>query len=331
MKAIVKNKFTWIILVMTILFSTLSFSSLTTKAAVGNRNYDNKYILEIDGEMCGFLKSVGGGVISAEVINEPNGSGLFTKKHIGQPKYEDITIEISAGMSKVVYEWISSMMTMTNSKKNGAIITCDFDMNSIKRLEFYNASITEVTFPAVDGAIKEESFITVKFSPEYYKYVTTAKTKINFAPSLAKNYLLSSNFRFNIDGLAASTSMTNKIDAVTITQTVTTDDIGDARDYLQEPGKLDFPNIVFTVGDSSVQPLLDWHNSFVVVGNNDESFEKSGYLEYLDYTLKTVLFRLDFKNLGIIRIDNDAKMKRNIAELYCERVEMKFQLERSIR
>jgi hypothetical protein len=39
----------------------------------------------------GFIKSLDGGSISAEMINEPAGSNDFAKKHLGQPKYEEFT------------------------------------------------------------------------------------------------------------------------------------------------------------------------------------------------------------------------------------------------
>ena len=51
------------------------------------RRYEaGNFFFELDGVKCGFIKSVEGGGVSAEVINEPVGPNYYVKKHIGQPK-----------------------------------------------------------------------------------------------------------------------------------------------------------------------------------------------------------------------------------------------------
>jgi hypothetical protein len=53
------------------------------------------------------------------------------------------------------------------------------------------------------------------------------------------------DFRFS-----PTVEQVSKVDSLTVKQTAVTDDIGDARDYQREPGKMDIPN----VGDNSAQP-----------------------------------------------------------------------------
>ena len=77
------------------------------------------HFLNLDGIKCGFVKKISGGGATAEVIEEPNGPGYFTKKHIGQPKYEDFSVDIGFSMAKETYDWISASWNMNYQRKNG--------------------------------------------------------------------------------------------------------------------------------------------------------------------------------------------------------------------
>lgn len=334
MRTVTRNKYALFILVIALCLAAIGINSLTAGGAVtgGSRTYvAGKYMLEIDGVKCGFVNSFSGGNVSAEVIQEPVGPDHIVRKHIGQPKYEDITLQIGMNMSNPVYDWIAGMMTMNYQRKNGAIIACDYNYNATKRIEFNQALITEVTFPACDGASKNPGYITLKIAPEYTRTVAASGKVISGTYSKNEQKMwLPANFRFNIDNLGTANQRVNKIEALTIKQTAVTDDIGAARDYQKEPGKLEFPNIVITTPELTAQPLVDWHKSFVIDGNNEQSQERNGYLELLSPNLQNVLLRLDFKNVGIFRLTPDKvesgseNIRRVKAEMYCEQIMLKY-------
>ena len=71
------------------------------------RSVGGRFLLELDGAQAGFLKSVEGGEIAADVVVEPVGPERFPKKHIGTVKYEEFTLGIDLGSSSDVYTWIS--------------------------------------------------------------------------------------------------------------------------------------------------------------------------------------------------------------------------------
>src|SRR5262245_50480057 len=79
-----------------------------------------------DGKEGGFLKSVEGGAVSAEVINESVGAGLFIKKHIGTPTYEEFILRFGFSMSQPIFDWIAASWKGNYSRKNGSIIAADF-------------------------------------------------------------------------------------------------------------------------------------------------------------------------------------------------------------
>ena len=67
-----------------------------------------RFALELGGTMCGFLKLVEGGAITADVIVEPGTP--FRKKHIGPPRFEELVLQLGLGLDKAVYQWITDSM-----------------------------------------------------------------------------------------------------------------------------------------------------------------------------------------------------------------------------
>jgi phage tail-like protein len=293
------------------------------------RSYvSGNFFFQIDGVKCGFIKSVDGGAITAEVINEPSGPSYFVKKHIGTPKYEDFTLQIGFSMSKAVYDWIAASWAMNYQRKNGAIIACDYKLDAKSQREFFNALVTETGIPACDGASKEPAYLTLKFAPEYTRYTKASGKAAGEYGKNEQKLWLPQNFRLTIDGL--DTTKVAKVDAFTVKQTAITDDIGDARDYLKEPGKLEFANLKISISEVMAQTWYDWHENFVIKGNNDENQEKNGVLEFLSPNRQDVLLTIKLFNLGIFKITtakseaNQDQIKRVDAELYCERKELQY-------
>jgi hypothetical protein len=291
-------------------------------------SYDDMLIL--DGVNCGSLKSADGGGITAEVIPETIGPADIIKKHIGQPIYQDFTINFGFSMTKGIYEWLASSWSMSYERKNGSIVAVDSTGAVKSQRDFYNALITETTIPACDGSSKEPAYLTVKISPEYTRTprAFTIKNSEMSRYKVEQKMWLPSNFVLEIDGLDCS--KVAKIDSFTIKQTVQTDDIGDARDYMKEPGKLEFPNLRITLSESSSDSWKNWHESFVVQSNNDDLKEKKGRLLFLSPDRQKILATINFSNLGIFKLEpeksetNDSGIKRVVAELYCERMTFEF-------
>lgn len=285
------------------------------------------FVLTLGGVKCGFLKSVDGGGISAEVINEPAGSDFFVRKHIGQPKYEQFTLQFGFGMTSPIYNWIADSWNMNYERRNGAVIACDGDLQPKSQRDFTGALITETTIPACDGSSKEPSYMTVKFAPEYTAFVTPQSVvDTDGGPSkLEQKIWLPANFRLEIEGLDCT--RVNKIDSFTVKQTAVTDDIGDARDYAKVPGKIEFPNLKITLAESTAESWKQWHDSFVIKGNNDEDAERDGSLIFLSPDRQRELARINFKNLGIFKLQPDKaeanadQIQRVTAELYCEKMD----------
>ena len=249
-------------------------ATVDTRAFVGST-----FALELDGQFIDFLKSTEGGFPKAEVIQELVGTNYIVKKHIGQPKYQDIAIQCDPVMPKPLFDWIASTLTMSHMRKNGAIITADYNRVIQSRLQFNNALITDIGFPACDAALKEPGYLTVKFAPELTT-PSAGKGSLTGAVGAKSKAWLPSDFP--ADNPRSRLQQGHEDRCTHGQQTIATQTIGEMRDVQKEPGKLEFPNLAITLAETSAGTFYAWFQDMVIKGNAGENNEKAGTLELLD-------------------------------------------------
>jgi hypothetical protein len=183
-----------------------------------------------------------------------------------------------------------------------------------------------VTLPALDGASKDQVYLTVKIAPEYTRLKKGSGKTVKPETGRQKEWL-QANFKLDIDGLDCT--RVSKIDALTVKQTLVHDDVGEARRDVGGASKLEFPDLVVSLAQTGSETWTDWFDDFVVKGNCDATKERSGKLTYLSADRKTPLGEVDFFNLGIFRLESESQVEgaesvaRLRAGLYCERMELK--------
>jgi hypothetical protein len=291
----------------------------------GVRSYAaGRTALDLDGVMCGFLQSVAGGAVTADVISTP-GEGSFDQKHLGGVRYEELELQLDLSLDKLVYDWISASWKHNYIRRDGSIVATDHNIKAVSEREFFRGLVTEVTIPALDGASKDPVYLTVKIAPEYTRFKKGSGKVIKSAVGRQKEWL-PSNFKLEIDGLDAT--KVTKIDAFSIKQKVQEDNIGEERIAVKEPGRIEFPNLHVTLAASGADTWTAWFDDFVVKGNNDQGKERNGKLTFLSTDHKTPLGVISFFNLGIYRLEPEPQrtgveaIARVVAGLYCERMEL---------
>jgi phage tail-like protein len=288
--------------------------NLLANPQVGDRRgyAAGKYALELDGIMAGWLYSVEGGHATSDVVNEKIGPNNLRKKPIGNVKYEDITLACGTGMSKAFYEWIKAAIGHQSLRKNGAIVTSDYNYKEISRIEWNDALITEVGFPSLDAASKDAAKMTIKFRPEFTRMTAKPGGQVAgaiTAPKVQKKWL-PSNFRLQIANLDCT--KVNKIEAITVRQT------GAA------------PNLVITLAEASATGFFNWQKESVMSGKNSKANAKTGQLDYLTEDLREPLFTLHFQNLGLFKLTPEKveaggeNIRRVNAEMYCESIQFTY-------
>jgi hypothetical protein len=288
-----------------------------------------RFVLDIAGTTAGWVTAVEGGLAFADVVKEP-GEEFFFKKHIGTPGFRDIRLEFGADMDKSFYSWIAQSLQGQRVSMNGAILSADVNNNVISRLEFRDALITEVTFPAADATSKDAAKMSIVLSPEHTVLNRKASGKINAPSAKTQKRWLPANFRFTIDGI--DTKKVSKVEALTVKLPRPSGCDGETKfcEKLAGSAQVDFPDLVVTTGEPA-DSWYDWFEKFVIEGNSDDSQEKAGTLEYLSSDLTTVLFTLKFRNVGIfelmpVAVDaGGSAVPRLLAGMYCESMEFTAQ------
>lgn len=279
-----------------------------------------RFYLELDGIPCGFLRSVDGGSVSAEVIAEPGGQH-FVKKHLGRVAPEPIVLRFALGLEPTVYEWIAEFCDGKLWRRSGSIVFADATLTSRKTLTFEEAQIAAVGIPAQDGSSKDACFFTMTIQPER---TTLAKGsgKVQGRPAARGKQWVASNFRVDIPDLDCT--KVAKVDAFTV-ELKATDPVGEERIPVKSE-TIDFPDLRLSLAESAAATWNAWHEDFVVRGNCDDAHEKTGSLVALDPSLTNELLRVEFEGLGIHRLapektdSVDVPLARVKAELYCERM-----------
>ena len=285
-----------------------------------------RYLLELDGAAAGWLNSVEGGSAVGQVVTSKAGADLIEKKHLGGVRYEEVTLQHGAEMSAAYYNWLKATLSRNYMRKNGAIVAVDFNGREVSRTSFFNALISEVGFPTLDASSRDAAKMTVKFAPESTRMTAGTGATVKVSPVKSQKMWLPSNFRIKIDGLENACARVNKIEALAIKQKSVESTIGEARDYLKEPGKIEYPNLTITMSEAFAQDFYKWHDSFVIKGNAGDDQEKGGTLEFLSPTLQDVYFTLTFRHLGILKVSPEKaeagaeSIRRVKAEMYCEQM-----------
>ena len=286
----------------------------------------SRFALTLDGTPVGLVKSISGGGAYADVIAESAG-GAFAEKHVGPPKYEDIEVELGIGVDKTVQTWIEELLAGKASRRSGTIETADAAGNVKSVLEFENALITQIGFPALDGSSKDTGSLTLTFRPESTRKTKGSGTLKSLAAAKQKKWLLS-KFRFELGDLP--TARVSKIEAFAIKQQVAADSIAEIREHRKRAGILEIPNLKVTFSEADLAAWEEWFDDFVLKGNSGQEQELSGSIAFLDPTLKNKLGSIELSNVGIYRLAPEPqaagaeKIRRWAAELYVE--SMKFTL-----
>ncbi len=298
--------------------------------------------LTIDGhQSSAFVKSVDGGWARAQVVDDPNGSTNSRVKHISTVEVEPFSIECGMTGAGDVLKWIQGSWNRQWSRRNGEITHANFDLYETYRHEFFEALITEATFPALDASATGGGgggFLKFKFQPETIKTKTKpggegnggsggARVVGRIGPQVKQKMWNPSAFRFSLDSLDEMRHV-NKIESFTIKQTVKKLFTGADRFPQIEPTGIQFPNLTGTIALQHAGGLLAWHEEYIRSGKKDVPSQKTGMIEFLSPDRKSTLFSINLHQVGIAfagiesATANAEQIKRVKFELFVHRMEL---------
>ncbi len=290
----------------------------------------NNTALELDGQFAGFLTTVDGGGVFADVIAEVIGQDMIQRKRPGPVRFEDIVIEIPlSSVDKVLAGWISDTLGKSSVQKNGAVLYADMNFNEVKRLEFSGALLSEIVLPEADAAEgKTQALLTLRLTPQSTR-LAGGKGKLAGPTNAKAKQITAGNFRFNVQGLEKACGRIMSVDAISAKRALLSQSPGqDAfRQQSKVHGPLDCSLVRITLPESDAGAFYAWFDETVIKGKPNG--ERAGLLEWLDPTLKNVVASVQLGGLGIVRYEPDpiksgTEQKVGLVEvdMYCETINL---------
>ncbi len=269
-----------------------------------------KFALELDSrEAVGFVNAIDGGHFKADPVVSMVGVDNYVTRYTGKPKYDDVTISVGMAMSPSFWKWVQASLEYKPQRRNGALVSYDFDFKERSRRSFYRALISEIGFPALDASSKSTAVINIKFSPERLEWKKGDESALGSGQAqnqVSKQKLwLSSNFRFELDKMRGDPKLRNvKVEAFTVKQNVIANPVGYEQDTRKEVGRLELPQIVVTFPESAAEPWMDWYDTAVAKGDRSDQYT-TGVISYLAADLNRELARLELGGVSLVSLEID--------------------------
>jgi hypothetical protein len=156
-----------------------------------------------------------------------------------------------------------------------------------------------------DSELSVRPYMTVTISPEVTRRVPGNNAKLTVQAQKQKKWL-PSNFRIKIPGLEEACAKVNKIESLSVRFKTVEHPVGELRDYEKTPAGADISNLIITVSEEAAAQVYKWQEDFLLKGKNTDADEKTATIEMLDPTMKTVLFTLTLKGVGLISAGPEA-------------------------
>ncbi|MGQ0740118.1 MAG: hypothetical protein ACT4OJ_13795 [Bacteroidota bacterium] len=190
-------------------------------------------------------------------INGQPSSGILSVNKSGNGTYQ---MQIAPGQSTELTNWINSFMNNNPAPVKLDIIVPPKPGTSPGGLDFKNALIQEIEFPKMDASGKDMMKLNVTIKPEEIKY-TGKVEKIKTPDTKEGKQWMPSNFKIELGDLPCK--HINKLDIPKITQKIADYKTGEPRKPEIIPGKIEWPNITFSVPEADIQPWKNWFDEYV--------------------------------------------------------------------
>lgn len=269
--------------------------------------------LELDmyGGQTAWIKSVSGGHVSAEVARGEANNDEHTIRKVQKVTVAPIVFEQSIGAATPLYKWIQSSWQRKYSRCNGAIVHANARFDVEYRHEFFNALITEVTFPTLDAASHDLAYLTVKMQPETVDIQRVSKSEklFGFEESAGPKEWGSSHFELRLfnGGRELDCTGVRKIDSFTLRQETREVNSGAQHFTEIEPTGLKFPDLSLSMPAGLAEDFVNWQDEFLMQGSNCRSNEMQGMIELLrpTHNKQKTLLTIALDGVGIQSLEFD--------------------------
>jgi hypothetical protein len=259
-----------------------------------------------------YIKSVEGGLINAQIVEEPNGHYNLRGRHLGTREIEPITVEFGMSGAKWCLDLVDEFIHQRKHHRlGGEIYHADANMVTQYMSTFSDAVITELTLPKLDAQGKESLMCKVKLQPQDVTFKLGDQKKLNQDVLGRQKAWHSTNFRVTLDNIG-ELNFVSSVESMTIKLGQKAMQLGDHFRPDIVPTKVDMPKLSITQPLLQSGALIKWYQDSVAnqlkSGTADadaypddgaSGYETSGSIEFLDATLKDVLYTIDLFGVGM--------------------------------
>lgn len=298
------------------------------------------FTIEVDGIGKGVkdlptLRSAEGGGAKADVVTYQMGENGDVWRQLGKTKYDDI--KLTFGLSDVdgFRGWIQDFLTGTLTRKNGAIIAADYNYKERARRKFEQAMIVGLGLPKFDANDKNQANVTITLAPEKVTYEKGSGSTITAqdASENTQRKISSCNFTFSLDGFEQETKRTAKVEAMEIKVKTIEHHVSYSGDKVRFepvkiPGKIEWPNLVFSVPEADAETFRTLHNDRMNGTKKDQGQGLGASLVFFN-NKKEPMGELQFKGVHIFNVQSEKsdasseEMKLVKIECALEHIEVK--------
>jgi hypothetical protein len=201
--------------------------------------------------------------------------------------------------------------------------------NTIKRLEFSGAFLSEIVLPDADAAEgKNPALLTLRLTPQSTQ-LSGGKGKLAAGTNAKAKQIIASNFRFNVQGLEQACGRIMSVDAISVKRTPAGQAAGRETARIQSKGlgPIEYSLVRITLPEADAGPFYAWFDEMVIKGKT--TTERAGLLEWLDLSLRNVMSSVQLGGLGIVRYKPDPiqsgteqKVGLVAVDMYCETINL---------
>jgi hypothetical protein len=274
-----------------------------TGAAPGTST-SGSFVVSVDGVTAGRASDSIGGYQKGIVERQGRADRHF-KKRVHTSTYEPFVLTMPADLSTGLSAWVKDSWSHPGEGvHDGSVAAVDINGRVNESVEFFDADITEVRFPAFDSTLRNEGQLAIKIAPGS---ISRGQATGNEPPPRPRSWVVS-NFALDIDGV--DTRHVMKIDAFTIKLPTDTQTA------------VDFPNLVVTLPKAYASTWITWANTFLGSTPTTDSSEVSGELRLLASDRRTVIATISLDHVGIVRVSDTPAASRPEGSIDTVQVEL---------
>jgi len=289
-----------------------------------------RFVVEIDGRHCAYVKECSGGEAEADVGTHDHGPLNMQTKQMTNFKFTPFKCKLGIAQGGAMNDWIKASFARAYATKSGAIIAGDFNYKATHRIDFVNALVTTVTVPALDGSSKETGYIDVEWEAENVHHSPGGGEPIAGDYGTKQKQWTPSMFKFDLAGLTDACKRVSKIDSFSWKQKVAKDMIGAQRIMTVHPAAVTVPDIKLTLSAADFEPWRAWAQAWFQDGKCTHEFHKDGTITFLSPDMATEIGTIELKQCGLKKVTapplkaNSEEIARVTVELFVE--EMVFNM-----